>query len=309
MPRAAGGRVRLRLLALWLVSEGLPDGAAAQQVSAFHLRFDNDILAVRGTGPPPDHDYTHGVELAARFRTLPRPLRRWIGAEVAEGGGAPRTWAGLSIGQRIYTPRLDGPEPVPGERPYAGWLYAGAEVLVTRGGTEHRLAVEVGTTGPAALGEPVQNGFHRLVGSTRQEGWDHQLPWEPGVLLRYAAAWPRELGGMLLRPSAEAGVGTVWTGLAGGLSVRLGAEEEGPKWHAEGRVRQEWVARNLFLDGSTFRESVRAERRDRVSEAAVGLGYGFARWGAEYSFVVRGREYEGQARPHGYGSLALTWRR
>ncbi|HEX2188546.1 MAG TPA: lipid A-modifier LpxR family protein, partial [Longimicrobiaceae bacterium] len=117
MPRAAGGRVRLRLLALWLVCGGLPDGAAAQQVSAFHLRFDNDILAVRGTGPPPDHDYTHGVELAARFRTLPRPLRRWIGAEVAEGDGAPRTWTGSSIGQRIYTPL-----PPPGRLHAAGGL-------------------------------------------------------------------------------------------------------------------------------------------------------------------------------------------
>ncbi len=104
-------------------------------------------------------------------------------------------------------------------------------------------------------------------------------------------------------------MGTLWSSAAGGLDLRLGAQPEARGLYVQGALRQEWIARNLFLDGNTFRESVRAEKRAWVSEAAVGVGYGFARWGVEYRFVVRGREYEAQPGPHGYGSVALKWRK
>ncbi len=277
-------------LLLLLLCAGRAGPGAAQRLRAVEVRWDNDILAVRGTGAPADYDYTQGLTLTAELA----------------GADASRPVLRLSAGQRIYTPRRDGPETVPGERPYAGWLFSAAELSTSRAGTEHRVGVEIGMTGPAALGEPVQNGIHRLTGSTRQEGWDHQLGPELAGVVRYGAAWPRQAGGVRVRPRVEAGAGTRWTGAAGGVEASVG----GPRgWRAEGGVRQEWVARNLFLDGNTFRRSVRAEKRAWVSEAAAAVGYRFPRWEVEYRFVIRGREYDAQPRPHAYGSLALTWHR
>jgi hypothetical protein len=111
------------------------------------------------------------------------------------------------------------------------------------------------------------------------------------------------------RPQGEIGLGTLWSGAAGGLDLRFGALPEARGLYAEGQVRQEWVARNLFLDGNTFHESVRAEKRTWVSEVGVGIGYGFERWALEYRLIVRSREYDAQPGPHGYGSVAVKWRR
>lgn len=298
-PRFGIWRVASPLLLL-LPALLLPRTAAAQQLDALVLRWDNDILALRGAGPPPDYDYTQGIRLSAEFRSFPRGLGQ-------AGTGAPPMVARLGVGQRIYTPRRDGSEPVPGERPYAGWLYAAVGLSVVRLGVEHHLDAELGMTGPAALGEQVQNGFHRLVGSTLQQGWAHQLGWEPGIGVRYGAGWPRSLGAVRIRPQVEAGLGTVWTGAAGGLSLSLGTGQA-RGLYVGGEVRQEWVAHNLFLDGNTFRQSVQAEKRTWVSEGALGLGHRFARWEVGYRFVARSPEYHAQMAPHGYGSITLTWR-
>jgi lipid A 3-O-deacylase len=291
-------------LLLLLSCFGILRPASAQQVEAFALRFDNDILALRGTGKPADYDYTHGLHLKAEFGGLPWGFSRWMAAEEAV---SMRSHVGL--GQRIYTPRQDGAEPVPGERPYAGWLFVDAGVRLAGPDAEHRFEVELGVTGPAALGEPVQNGFHRLVGSTRQEGWEHQLRTEVAGLVRYGIARTTRLGGGELKPQAEIALGTLWSGAAGGMEGRIGAAPGTRGLSAAAAVRQEWVARNLFLDGNTFATSVRADKRRWVSGAAGSLVYGFEGWDVEYRFVVRSREYAAQPSAHGYGSVMARWRK
>lgn len=295
--RGGGGAVAASLLCILVAPL-----ATAQQLETLTLRWDNDILALRGTGAPPDHDYTQGLHVVAELRGVPRGL----------GGRADprRALLRLGAGQEIYTPRHDGPEPVPGERPYAGWLYAAAALdLSDPDGTGHTFALELGLTGPAALGEPVQNGFHHLVGSTPQEGWDHQLATELAGSARYRASWARRHRGLLVVPHAEVEVGTLRTGGAAGLAARVGAPERGSGWFAEGEVRQEWVARNLFLDGNTYQASVRVEKRPWIGAAAAGAGFRAHRWSLKYRYVVRSREYQAQREPHGYGSLVLAWRR
>lgn len=233
---------------------GAPSSASAQQIRSLTLRFDNDILAVRGTGAPPDYDYTHGLHLGAEFTGLPGPVHRRLDADASD------LRSHMGIGQRIYTPRQDGSEPLPGERPYAGWLFLDAGVVLTGFGIEHHLGLEVGVTGPTALGEPVQNGFHRLVGSTLQEGWEHQLRREVAGLVRYATAATHRLGRAHLRSQGEIALGTLWSGAATEVDVRFGSAPGARGLYAGAGSRQEWVARNLFLDGNTFRPSVEAER-------------------------------------------------
>jgi hypothetical protein len=303
---------RVAILARTVFGLGLVPACAApadgQAVTSFRVRLDNDILALRGRGAPPDYDYTHGLHVQAELGRNPRPLAG-LPACAAGGDALPCLRTRLHAGQEIYTPRRDAPTPLQGERPYAAWLYAGAEAVVQGAGRQRSLAVQVGIVGPAALGEPVQNGAHRWNGSEPQVGWAHQLGTEPGLLVRYRDERVLEmdlgrLGSAQLRPAWTLALGNVRTAAQAGASARLGSlDGRGPflllgGWH-------EWVVRDLFLDGNTFRGNSSARKLPFVPAGEAGAGYGFGRWSVEYRFVARGRQYHGQPGPHAYGSLGV----
>lgn len=268
--------------------------AAGQRLRSVAVRLDNDILAPRGRGAPPDYDYTQGLSIVAEldsFRACARCARTRVGA-----------------GQRIYTPRRDAPEPIPGERPYAAWLYAGAELDLGDAARERTASVEVGVTGKPALGEPVQNGAHRLLSSEPQRGWAHQLGFEPGILLRYREGYPIErpvhrLGAARLVPRWSVSVGNVRTAADAGASLRIGRVSGA---YAEAVAREEWIARDLFLDGNTFRGNSSARKLPLVAEGQLAIGYRARSWAAEYRATLRAREYRAQPAAHPHGSLTVT---
>jgi hypothetical protein len=266
-------------------------GAGAQRAGAVEVRWDNDFLAPRGGGKPQDRDYTQGLEIAVEF-----------GRDTASARGGYR----VALGQRIYTPRVDGDEPVPGERPYAGWLYA--SIARRSGGprAEYTLAAEAGVTGPPALAEPVQNAVHRLTNSQRQRGWANQLGFEPAFVVRGRAELPRRIGVVEVRPYGEAGVGTLWDGVAAGARAEAGGERG---LRGAAAVRGEAVARDLFIDGNTFATRIHAGRRTLVAQAEAAVGYRWRSWAAEYRVTARGREYAAQASPHLYGTVTLRRQR
>ncbi|MDP9349690.1 MAG: lipid A deacylase LpxR family protein [Gemmatimonadota bacterium] len=301
---------RRLLLPLVLACGAAP--VAAQTVHSVTLRLDNDILALRGRGAPPDYDYTHGLHLSAELSAAPGALS-FLSACGTRSDAHPCLHTRLRLGQEIYTPRRDASTPLPGERPYAAWLYGAAEVVGVGPGRQRSLAVELGVTGPPALGEPVQNGVHRLLGSEPQVGWAHQLRFEPGLLVRYTE-WRlfefdlRRLGSGQLRPGWSISLGNVRTAAQAGASARLGpAPAAGPFLLLE--VAREWVARDLFLDGNTFKGNSSAQKLPFVSRGELGVGYAFRAWALEYRFVVRSRQYRAQPGPHGYGSLSVRLRR
>lgn len=268
--------------------------AAGQRLGSVTVRLDNDILAPRGGGAPPDYDYTQGLSIVAELdsvRACGRCSRARVGA-----------------GQRIYTPRRDAPEPVRGERPYAAWLFAAAEVELGDAARERMVSVEAGITGKPALGEPVQNGAHRLLSSEPQRGWAHQLGFEPGILLRYREGYPVErpvhrLGAARLVPRWSVSLGNVRTAADAGASLRIGRAAGA---YAEAAAREEWVARDLFLDGNTFRGNSSARKLPLVAEGQLAIGYRARSWAAEYRATLRTREYRAQPAAHPYGSLTVT---
>ncbi|HEX6369109.1 MAG TPA: lipid A deacylase LpxR family protein [Longimicrobium sp.] len=283
----------------------VPAGGAGAQVE---VAVDNDLLGLRGADdPPPDYEYTHGVAVS------------WDARRRDEGAGRGARW---EVGQRIYTPRRDAPEPVPGERPYAGWLYGAWERVTTSARTRSRLRVEAGVTGPPSLAEPVQSAFHRIAGYQEQIGWEHQLGFEPGVIV----SWGRESrllavgGGRQARlevlPSWAVRAGNVRTDAEAGVRARLGLGA-GEAWTGAGAargvcgwmeagVRQEAVLRDLFIDGNTFAErSPGLERRTWVAQSEAAFGVRYRRTELEYRHVLRLREYRTQTEPHPYGSIRI----
>ncbi len=131
---------------------GHASGAAAQELArSIRLAVDNDFFDfARPPRERPDNNYTQGARLQWDFRRAPRFAKRLVCAD------RPACGATLDIGQEMYTPMYDGYYPVPGDRPYAGWLYVKGEL---RGAGERDIRVvslTVGVTGPPSLAGSAQ---------------------------------------------------------------------------------------------------------------------------------------------------------
>ena len=332
MTRAHPVRTAL-LLAASLGAAAFP--LAAQQRSPVHVvevATDND--AYDFWIPPsvrPDHEYTHGMWLAVEAGAAPLWGRRLGGgrkpcgtAAAAEGESCLSTR--FEVGQKLYTPRLDSVAPIPGQRPYAGWLYASATARASSARVRRSLGLEVGVTGPPSLGEEVQVLMHRIGGFWKPVGWRNQLRFEPGAVLRYDESrllWEGRAGGERVAdvtPHWGASAGNVLAGARAGLRVRAGHRLPHPwaggrgdrrfaAWAVAG-VRQDWVAHSLFLDGSTFHDGgVRVTRRPFVLQSDFGAAVRLGAVTAEYLVTVRNREYETQPARHTYSSITLRYER
>jgi hypothetical protein len=283
----------------------LPAGVAAQDGPAgrdgsrraVRVVVDNDLFAVRGGGVPPDYDYTHGTRATVAWGAAPAWLRRRGGVSGTAPGchtAAARATgcraASLAVGQEIYTPRQDAPAPVPGERPYAGWLHATGAAVAVRAGRTRTLAVTAGVTGPPSLARPVQDGVHRLMRNQPQLGWAHQLRAGAGVEVAYAEVRRASAS------SAAQGVAAVrgqW-GATLGTAARRARRRRGrdarpprspavepgraggrrpPRAYLLGGVRQDWVLRDAFVEGRGARAArcgARSCRRGRWAAGTAG---------------------------------------
>lgn len=329
-----------RLAAVVALVAVVPAGAAGCATGATHTLYsENDVFAAGRR----DRYYTNGARLTGLYRTndAPGPV-----AGVAESLPSPvegrTTQIGWIVGQEIYTPAdITDPTPPRDDRPYGGWLYAG--VLAARavrgedgprGDRVDVLEVDVGVTGPESQAEACQKWVHQRLAGARPRGWDTQLPFEPGLVARLehrrrllAAETPLGASYDVLGIAGVA-AGNVFTHAAAGAIVRWGwdpprdfgpntihstavdvpdrAEDAGPRWYlfagAEGRA----VVRNLFLDGTLFRDSASVDKNRYVGEARFGLAFEWRGFRITLTEIRRTREFDAQDRPHDYGSVALT---
>jgi lipid A 3-O-deacylase len=303
----------------------------AGQVRAYQLTSDNDAynfwipMAVR-----PDYEYSNGLRLAvetegaARWRGLAARL-----APCAAGAAEPDAEAGCAsttfeAGQRLYNPRQDSYEPLRGQRPYAGWLYAAATGRVVDGRTRHTVGIEAGVTGGPSLGEPVMETLHRVAGFWEPVGWRHQLAFEPAVAVRYGVehrvAEARVAGVRAADLVAQAGAsaGNLRTAAQVGARARAGIRLPHP-WAARSRralsayvtagAGGELVGHDLFLDGSILGGDRRVTREALVAETSWGVGISTYPLGIEYRVQRRSREYAEAPGGHPYSTIEITWRR
>lgn len=289
------------------------------------LEVDNDFLALRGSGPPPDYEYTHGTRFSVTRPSAPARLARVIrtasacsDADAMERGCL---LSGFALGQEIYTPRHNSPNPVAGDRPHAAWLYGAIQFQRLAGMQLQAFEFRVGITGPSALGEQVQNGVHRMLHNHLEAGWEHQLPTRLGIAADYDAT------GLLGRPSSRtpsrfvagtvgATLGTLRRAVRAGGSAYYGfgsaraRSADSPLMARPGRFyllagyQQSLVLFDAFVEGIGATKG--AVRLPWVAEAYAGAGSRFRRFAVEYRYVSRGREYRAEPGRHAYGVITLS---
>ncbi len=241
-------------------------------------------------------------------------------------------------------------QPQPKDRPYAAWLYLGWTFHVLRDADADQPArtsvfeITTGIVGPWALGEWTQNGWHDLIRVPHAEGWAHQLRNEPGLnlvwerKLRYSTDDTRRTDGPAragfaadLIPHYGLSVGNIGTYANVGCEVRAGlrlprdfgtplirpsgdtAIDHQPAAfgaHLFGSFDSRLIARDVFLDGNTFRRGgPRVDRRPVVADWQVGLAFNFFRWKITYSQAARTKEFYGQQGRQVFGSMSVTYSR
>jgi lipid A 3-O-deacylase len=269
------------------------------------------------------------VQLAARF--IP-----WMDPEHVD-------WhykAGFGLGQNTYTPvDTETTTLLPQDRPYAGWLYGSLLLHAQLDNQLRTVELSVGIVGPSALGKQTQNWWHEIINVERARGWANQLHDEPGIQLswerRYRAwQWSEPSGsqsGLDLVLRHRVTVGNVATHLAGGLGIRAGwrlpadfgadlirpsgvnaPNDGGPRrfsayGYASAEVRA--VARDIFLDGNSWRHSPAVDKRPVVADLNLGFVLHWPQFQLGYTQNYRTKEFYGQLHHDVFGSVSFSFSR
>jgi lipid A 3-O-deacylase len=242
---------------------------------------------------------------------------------------------GYVLGHNTYTPSaISLVEPPPGERPYAGWLFGAVGLGIETGRQLDQLALTLGVVGPAALAEPAQKLIHDVTGSNEPMGWDTQLENELGIVLTWQRnwrGWVTSTGGgreLDLTPNFGGSLGNVYTYANAGVMMRYGKQlgnDYGPPrfqpglpgsgffvsphkggWYLFVGLEGRAVARNIFLDGNTFRDSRSVDKEPLVGDLQFGFVFNWRTTRLSYTHVMRSREFEGQTGDDDFGTFSLT---
>jgi lipid A 3-O-deacylase len=321
----------------------VPDMTRARQAAVFTLYFENDYFGgtdrhyTNGTKFSwLSSDYSSWKERGDMASSVGERL------PVVNAPDTQKNF-GFAFGQNIYTPqRKDLSVPDPTDRPYAGWSYFEFSFLSKSESHLDTLAFQPGVVGPHSYAKEVQNEVHRIGGSKPGRGWDYQLKDEFGLNIVYERKWrlyARSVTdgvGVDLVPHAGLSLGNVQTYANGGATVRFGyrlpsdfgvqlirpggagstpIDDTDPrvslKNHfslfvfaaADGRA----VARDIFLDGNTFRDSPSVDKEHFVADLSYGVGTIIGRWQLTFTEVVRTREFKTQVESHNdFGSVTLS---
>jgi lipid A 3-O-deacylase len=296
------------------------------------LQFENDFLG------DTDGHFTHGTRIA--WMSPEDEVPGWV---IAAADHVPLFDAKASkrivwsLGQSMFTPDdISIADPGPRDRPYAGWLYLGVGLVSVNEERLDNLELNLGVVGPASQAGRMQRLWHRTFGLQEPKGWGTQLRNEPGFLLMYDRkwrAWQRfgvaGLGGDIA-PNAGFALGNVFTHAQVGLTARVGRDlpaDYGPPrirpsqpgsdyflpgedfgWYFFFGVAGRAVARNVFLDGNSFRDSHSVDKRYFVGDVQAGLAVTLGGARLAYTHILRSREYMGQNKPDHFGSLSLSVR-
>jgi lipid A 3-O-deacylase len=246
----------------------------------------------------------------------------------------------LTVGQALFTPAdRNATGLVRNDRPYAAILMVGVGYNARAGDHLRSSQLRLGIVGPSARGKQVQDAWHKIIGEDRFLGWDNQLHDEPLVQLvhermrrwapvRTQGGWGRDFvahwGGSLGNRATYLNAGAEWRyGLRlpddfGSSPLRPAGDNTAPvrsdigpdEWraHVFASVDARAVAQDVTLDGNSFRDSHRVDKRKLVGDLGYGLVVMRGNWKVAFARYHRTREFSGQSERPVFGSVTVTRR-
>lgn len=292
--------------------------------------LENDLFAGRDDG------YTNGFRLS--YLSPESEIPRWIDKTTdylpffsKEG----RTRYGLALGQSMFSPDDITISPlVINDRPYAGFLFGSVGLLTDTGYRLDNLQLTLGIVGPSSLAAQAQDFVHHVKGASDPQGWDNQLKDEPGFILTYERKWRGiyELNpfgwAVDVTPQLGASIGNVYTNISTGITFRLGYDlpaDYGPPlirpslpgsdffvptkkfgWYMFAGVEGRAVARDIFLDGNTFKNSHSVDKNIFVGGVQGGLAFTFGNNRLAYTHIIRTEQFKEQSEGEEFGAIIYS---
>jgi hypothetical protein len=250
----------------------------------------------------------------------------------------------VSFGQSMYTPEdKERTDLITDDRPYAGFTYLGLGLHSRNLNQMDTFELDVGIIGPHSYAEDCQGEFHKWLGVKIANGWEHQLNDEPIVNLYYERKWKTlhvrssEGFGFDCIPHVGLALGNAYTGANLGGQVRFGwnipndfgtflirpgsdssspLDDTDPRFFSLFRrigvhlffgVDGKAVARDILLDGNTFRDSHSVDKEPFVADFIGGVGVIIHRVKITYSHVYRTKEFETQKDEQHFGAIAASF--
>ena len=288
------------------------------------FQTDNDAYLAQGS----DRYYTNGLFLY---------FRHALQTDTAEARLFGKT-LGFEAGQKMYNPQSAFiPAAFYVDRPFAAYLYLGSTLqYLYKNESALKLGLQLGVTGPAALGQQAQQFVHKLLGFYPPEGWQYQIRNNIGVNLsgNYDKLFFRT-NWFDLSGNAYANLGTTFTGAGAGLMLRFGAFN--PLYHsvstsglvAKNRVikeahRREFffylkptinysgydatVQGGLFGNNATNTEEITSSVVPFVFSQEIGGNLTAGRWAFNLSAIFRTKEVKTMLMAHQWGSATFLYR-
>jgi hypothetical protein len=299
--------------------------------SIWTIQVENDAVStLKGTS---DQYYTSGLRVGWTSGADAIDPIAAIGRDI---WGEGTTRLSVDITQSLFTPRntqIDPPNPA--DRPYAGNLLATVGLVHDTYLTRDLVSVSLGVTGPAALGEEVQNGFHNIIGDTPNRGWHYQVPDQPDVNVLAQRTWRLPIADVSgietdVLPSVTGALGDVRDYLQVGSVFRIGqglASDYGtPRiapglngadaytnvlpvaWYFFAGADGQAVGYDVTLDGSTFRNNTPSvHRRWDLGEFQAGAAVMWYGLRFSYTQTWQTQAFDGaKSGLFNFGSLAVS---
>ena len=299
----------------------------------FNFYFENDFFLTT------DSQYTSGEKFNWLFHVdnQSNPLYNLLFIDY----GNYDAYVSFSLVNQIYTPvDLNQTEPIVDDRPYAGWTYFEYGIHKSSSENLRSLYLRVGMIGPASKSEQIQKGIHKLSGSDTPKGWDNQLESELGINLVYFHKWrfiPEKIGVFerSIIPFVEVDLGNVSTKVTAGVSMRFGyniARDFGISTvDSGGEVgvsvknermnvkKRDWsfsfnlsgygsaIARDIFLDGNTFKDSHSIDKENLVAYVGFGFTARYKNLMSDFILTKSTPKFKGEETNHTVGTLILSW--
>ena len=308
----------------------------ADKKNYLSFSYENDLIAGGG-----DKFYTSGVRATWFNVNTPVPVFMDEVAELVPTFDLNETTSTFfTLGQNMYTPEDIGISiPQDDDRPWAGFLYGSIGLATLTDNHIDEVEATLGIVGPEALGEQTQKAIHRhITSSPSPKGWENQLEFEPGIILSWQRRWPKafmaKADDFLFRaePNVNVSVGNIYTYAGTGLMFTFGPykgrfQDTPPRvrpsmagsgyferppedwnWYLFAGIDGRAVARNIFLDGNTFKDSPSVDKKTFVGDASAGVALTLNDYRLSYTYNIRSEEFEGRPNDSSFGSITLTAR-
>ncbi len=309
---------------------------ASKDREAYVFYLENGVPPIDGKGSESSHKYGLKFSYVYAQDVVPKWSEKFIEKSRRLQNEVPwrKVNVSLSLGHQIFAPGdLATYDVIVDDRSYAAWLYLGFAASLKGKDAEHLVELSLGTVGPSALGEQVQNNVHNVFGHREGNGWSHGLKDEPTLQLFYQKRYK-----VLAREKFDlvsfygAALGNVQIGAHVGGRVRLGVHlpdnyggsalssggssgfvsatevlKSKTSFYGFAGVRGNAVGRNIFLDGNSYQDSQRVKKHPFTFETEIGLGMHSASTGVILSLVTKSPEFYQKTAYNNVASISFVY--